>query len=133
VKQAAKDGVDVVYDPVGGDFAEKAVRLMGWEGRYLIVGFAAGSIPAIKLNLYLLKGCSAVGVFWGRFTATQPEKNAANLRQLATWQAEGRIKPLVSSVFPLAEAPRALEDMLNRKVLGKVVLTTKHYQKKAKL
>jgi len=133
VKQAVRDGVDVVYDPVGGDFAEKAVRQMAWEGRYLVVGFAAGPIPAIKLNLYLLKGCSAVGVFWGRFIATQPEKAAANLRQLAAWQAEGKIKPLVSSVFPLSEAPRALEDLLNRKAIGKVVLTTKHYQKKAKM
>jgi len=129
VKQVAKDGVDVVYDPVGGDFAEKAVRLMAWEGRYLVVGFANGPIPAVKFNLFLLKGCSAMGVFWGRFKATQPKKNEENLQQLAEWYKAGKIKPLVSSTYPLAEASRALEDLQNRKVQGKVVLTTRHYHK----
>jgi len=133
VKQAFKNGIDVVYDPVGGEYAEKAVRLMAWEGRYLVVGFASGPIPAIKLNLYLLKGCSAMGVFYGRFIATQPEKNAANLKQLAQWHTEGKIKPLVSSVYPLEEASRALEELVNRKAQGKIVLTTKYYKNKSKL
>jgi len=129
IKQAFKNGVDVIYDPVGGEYAEKAIRLMAWEGRYLVVGFASGPIPAIKLNLLLLKGCSAVGVFLGRFAATQPEKYAAEIRQLAQWQVEGKIKPLVSAIYPLSSATRALEDLLNRKVQGKVVLTTRNYKK----
>ncbi len=116
------NGVDVVYDPVGGSYAEPALRGMAWNGRYLVVGFAAGEIPRIPLNLPLLKGCSIVGVFWGGFAMREAAHNAANMRQLATWLAEGTIHPLISRTYPLAEAPLALEDMIQRRVTGKVVL-----------
>jgi NADPH2:quinone reductase len=117
-------GVDVVYDPVGGDFAEPAVRSLAWNGRYLVVGFAAGSIPSIPLNLPLLKGASIVGVFWGAFVGRQPADNAHNLSALGELWAEGKVHPLVSHTYPLEEAAQALTDMANRKVTGKVVLVT---------
>ena len=117
-------GADVVYDPVGGAFAEPALRSTGWNGRYLVIGFAAGDIPKIPLNLALLKGCSIVGVFWGAHVQREPKLNAENLRTLVGWWAEGRIKPLVSQTYPLARAADALNDMLHRKVRGKVVLLT---------
>jgi len=117
----------VIYDPVGGKLAEEGIRSMAWNGRYLVVGFASGSIPKIPLNLYLLKGCSIVGVFWGRFQALEPKKAATNIQQLLKWHEEGRIKPLVSKTYPLEEARFALEDMEQRRVTGKVVITTKHY------
>ena len=124
IKEITLDrGVDVVYDPVGGAFAEPALRSMAWKGRYLVVGFAAGDIPKIALNLTLLKGCSIVGVFWGAFAQREPERSAANLRALVDWWAQGKIKPLVSKAYPLARAADALNDMLSRKVTGKVVLT----------
>ena len=116
------NGVDVVYDPVGGAYAESALRGMAWGGRYLVVGFAAGDIPRIPLNLPLLKGCSIVGVFWGAFTARESAHNAANLRELIAWLGEGKIKPLVSATYPLAQVARALNDILERKVTGKVIL-----------
>jgi NADPH2:quinone reductase len=118
------NGVDVVYDPVGGDFAEPALRGMAWGGRYLVVGFAAGDIPRIPLNLTLLKGCSIVGVFWGSFVAREPAHNAENLRQLVTWLSDGTIRPLVSATYSLEKVAHALNDMLQRKVTGKVVLVT---------
>ena len=117
-------GVDVVYDPVGGAYAEPALRSMAWNGRYLVVGFAAGEIPRIPLNLPLLKGCSIVGVFWGGFAMHEAAHNAENMRQLASWLVEGTLHPLVSRAYPLADAPQALEDMLQRRVTGKVVLVT---------
>lgn len=117
-------GVDVVYDPVGGKFSEPALRSIAWNGRYLVIGFAAGDIPKIPLNLALLKGCSIVGVFWGAHVQREPAVNAENLRTLVSWWAEGRIKPLVSQTYPLARAADALNDMLQRKVKGKVVLVT---------
>lgn len=117
-------GVDVVYDPVGGDLAEPVLRSTAWGGRYLVIGFAAGDIPRVPLNLALLKGCSIVGVFWGAFVQREPARNAEHLRTLATWWSEGRIKPLVSQTYPLEQAARALNDMLERKVVGKVVLVT---------
>jgi NADPH:quinone reductase len=116
------NGVDVVYDPVGGAYAEPALRGMAWGGRYLVVGFAAGDIPRIPLNLLLLKGCSAVGVFWGSFTAREPQRNAENLRQLVAWLADGTIRPLISATYPLADVARALNELLERKATGKVVL-----------
>jgi len=116
------DGVDVVYDPVGGKFAEPALRGMAWQGRYLVVGFAAGDIPKIPLNLALLKEASIVGVYWGEFSRRHPAANAANLKQLMAWLRSGRIKPLVSATYPLERAADALNDMLNRKVQGKAVL-----------
>jgi NADPH2:quinone reductase len=115
-------GVDVVFDPVGGDFTEPALRSMAWKGRYLVVGFAAGDIPRIPLNLTLLKGCAIVGVFWGAFTEREPQHNAENLRELLTWLSEGKLRPHISATYPLERAANALYDMMNRKVQGKVVL-----------
>ena len=117
-------GVDVVYDPVGDKFAEPAMRDMAWGGRYLVIGFAGGDIPKIALNLPLLKGFSIVGVFWGNFTRKEPQKNEANVRDLLAWIASGKLKPLVSAAYPLAQAARALNDVMERKVKGKVVLVT---------
>jgi NADPH2:quinone reductase len=117
-------GVDVVYDPVGGPYSEPALRSTAWRGRFLVVGFAAGEIPKIPLNLTLLKGCSIVGVFWGDYTRREGEAFAASLGQLAAWFREGKLKPHVSQTFPLAQAVDALKLMAARKVKGKVVLTT---------
>ena len=117
-----KKGVDVVYDPVGGDYSEIALRRMAWEGRYLVIGFAAGSIPKIPLNLALLKGCDIVGVFWGAFAMRDPKANTANTMQLMKWYGEGKIKPHLHGIYPLAEAPKALEEMMNRQVRGKVII-----------
>ncbi len=114
-------GADVVYDPVGGDFAEQALRATAWEGRYLVIGFTAG-IPQVPLNLVLLKGCQVVGVFWGSFTGRDPEKNRANTRELLDWCASGRIQPHISARYPLEDVAKALNDLGERKVTGKVVL-----------
>src|SRR5437867_2133510 len=116
-------GADVVYDPVGGPYTETALRSIAWRGRLLVVGFAAGEIPKIPLNLTLLKGCSIVGVYWGEFTRREPARFAESVRQLARWFADGRLKPHISSTFPLERASDALELMAERKVEGKVVLT----------
>jgi len=115
-------GADVVYDPVGGDFSEAALRATAWEGRFLVIGFAAGDIPKIPLNLTLLKGCSIVGVFWGSFAAKSPEKNMANTMQMMQWLAQGKLKPHIHKIYPLAETPQALEDLMHRKVSGKCVI-----------
>ena len=117
-------GVDVVYDPVGGPYTEPALRSTAWRGRLLVVGFAAGDIPKIPLNLTLLKGCSIVGVFWGDFARREPKAFAASIGQLGAWFREGKLKPHVSQTFPLAQAAEALKLMAARKVKGKVVLTT---------
>ena len=117
-------GADVVYDPVGGPFTEPALRSIAWRGRLLVVGFAAGEIPKIPLNLTLLKGCSIVGVFWGEFTRREPERFAEAMRQLGRWYADGKLKPYVSRTFPLERAAEALTLMAERKVAGKVVLVT---------
>jgi NADPH2:quinone reductase len=117
-------GVDVVYDPVGDRFAEPALRSLAWHGRYLVVGFAAGEIPKIPLNLALLMERSIVGVFWGEFTRRNPKANAANMREVMQWILEGKLKPLVSAAYPLERATDALVAMMNRQVLGKVVLVT---------
>jgi NADPH2:quinone reductase len=116
-------GVDVVYDPVGGAYTEPALRSLAWRGRLLVVGFAAGDIPKIPLNLTLLKGCSIVGVFWGEFTRREPQRFADSMQQLARWFADGKLKPHVSRTFPLEHAADALTLMANRQVTGKVVLT----------
>lgn len=116
------EGVDVVYDPVGGAYAEPALRGMAWGGRYLVVGFTTGEIPRIPLNLTLLKGCSIVGVFWGSFTAREPQRNQEYLSELFAWLQAGKVKPLISAKYPLERAPEALRDMMERKVKGKVVL-----------
>jgi NADPH2:quinone reductase len=116
-------GVDVVYDPVGGAFTEPALRSIAWRGRLLVVGFAAGEIPKIPLNLTLLKGCSIVGVFWGDFARREPEAFAARVRQLAAWYQAGALKPHVSATLPLERAAEALHLLASRQVTGKVVLT----------
>jgi NADPH:quinone reductase len=116
-------GVDVCYDPVGGDLSEPALRSMGWNGRFLVIGFAAGDIPRIPLNLPLLKGCSVVGVFWGAFTGREPERHAANVTELLGWMAEGRISPHVSATYPLEQAAQAIEELRDRRAQGKIVVT----------
>ncbi len=115
-------GVDVIYDPVGGDYTESALRAMSWKGRYLVVGFAAGDIPKIPLNLPLLKGCDIRGVFWGAFTQRNPSANMANIMQLVAWHQEGKIKPHISEKYKLEEAPKALRALMNREVKGKIVI-----------
>ena len=117
-------GVDVVYDPVGGKYTELALRSTAWRGRLLVVGFAAGDIPKIPLNLTLLKGCSIVGVFWGDFTKREPAEFMASVDQLGKWFREGKLKPHISATFPLAKAADALKLMAARQVKGKVVLLT---------
>ncbi len=116
------NGVDVIYDPVGGALAETALRGMAWLGRYLVVGFAAGEIPKIPLNLVLLKGCQIVGVFWGSFAMREPAKNRAHATQLFAWIAEGKLAPAIDTVLPFAEAPAALARLERREVKGKLVL-----------
>ncbi len=116
-------GPDVVYDPVGGDLAEPVFRSIAWRGRYLVVGFAQGQIPALPLNLALLKGASIVGVFWGEFAKREPQRNAAMLAQLAAWYAQGKIKPVLDRVLPMTELPAAFARMSSRQVVGKVVLS----------
>jgi NADPH:quinone reductase len=116
-------GVDVVYDPVGGPYSEPAFRSLAWRGRLLVVGFAAGDIPKLPLNLALLKGASLVGVFWGDFARREPKQFAESVRQLGRWYAEGKLRPHVSQTLPLARAAEALELMAARKVKGKIVLT----------
>jgi NADPH2:quinone reductase len=115
-------GVDVIVDPVGGPFTERALRSIAWRGRLLVVGFAAGEIPKIPLNLTLLKGCSIVGVFWGDFLRREPAAFAASVEQLGQWHAQGQIKPHISATFPLARAADAIRLMAERKVIGKLVL-----------
>ena len=115
-------GVDVVCDPVGGDFTEPALRCVGWRGRYLVVGFAAGAIPKIAINLLLLKGSSLVGVFWGEFVRREPALNMQNMTQLFGWLQLRRIRPLISRRYPLSQAPQALQALLDRQAVGKLVI-----------
>jgi NADPH2:quinone reductase len=116
-------GVDVVYDPVGGAYAEPALRAVKWRGRFLVIGFAAGEIPKMPLNLPLIKGSSIVGVYWGEFSRREPARFAESMRQLGQWWTDGRLKPHISATFPLERAADALTLMANRQVKGKVVLT----------
>ena len=115
-------GVDVVYDCVGGDKAEQALRAIAWEGRFLVIGFTAG-IPSIPLNLALLKGCQIVGVFYGAMTAREPERNAEISQALVDLVASGRLEPHVSERYPLERAADALRAMMDRKAVGKLVIT----------
>ena len=117
-------GVDVVYDAVGGPYTEPAFRSLGWRGRLLVVGFAAGDIPRLPLNLPLLKGAAVVGVFWGDFARREPKAFAASVRQLTSWYAEGRLRPHVSQTLPLERAAEAIQLLASRKAKGKIVLTT---------
>ena len=116
------DGADLVYDPVGGDYTEAAVRSLGWEGRLLVVGFPAG-IPRLPLNLTLLKSCDVRGVFWGAFAAREPKANAEHIRTLFRLWDEGRIAPRVSRIWPLAQGAEAIAHMAARKAVGKLVVT----------
>ena len=116
------NGANVVYDPVGGAYADAALRAIAWEGRYLVVGFAAGDIPKIPLNLVLLKGCQIVGVFWGSFAMREPQKNRANAERILAWVAEGKLRPHVDTVIKFDEARSAFERMERRDVKGKLVL-----------
>ena len=116
-----EDGADVIYDPVGGDYAEPALRSIGWEGRYLVTGFTAG-IPRLPLNLTLLKSCDVRGVFWGAFARRHPDKNRAYIAQLFTWWGEGKIRPRVSRTWPLAEGGTAIAHLASRQAIGKVVV-----------
>ncbi len=115
-------GLDVIYDPVGGEFAEPAFRSIAWRGRYLVVGFAAGPIPSLPLNLPLLKGASIVGVFWGDFARREPEANQAMMAQLAQWYAAGKIKPVIDRTMPMRELKAAYAHMGSRGVKGKLVM-----------
>lgn len=115
-------GPDVVYDPVGGDYAEPAFRAIGWRGRYLVVGFAAGPIPALPLNLALLKGASIVGVFWGDFARREPQANADAMAELASWYTSGKIKPVIDCTMPMNDLKAAYARMGSREVKGKLVM-----------
>lgn len=115
-------GADVIYDPVGGPYAEPALRAIAWKGRFLVVGFAAGEIPKIALNLALLKGCDIVGVFWGSFIERDPAGHRANTRQILDWVASGKLSAHVQATYPLADAANALKALAARKVMGKIVL-----------
>ncbi len=115
-------GPDVIYDPVGGDFAEPAFRSIGWRGRYLVVGFASGPIPSLPLNLALLKGASIVGVFWGDYSRREPQANAAMMTELATWYAQGKVKPVIDRTMPMSELKAAYAHMGSRGVKGKLVM-----------
>ena len=115
-------GADVVYDPVGGPLAEAALRATNWEGRFLVIGFAAGDIPKIPLNLVLLKGCQIVGVFWGAFIERHPDRHATNMTTLLNWCVEGKINPHIHARIPLDETPAALRAFINREVKGKIVV-----------
>ena len=115
-------GPDVIYDPVGGDYTEPAFRSIAWRGRYLVVGFAAGPIPSLPLNLALLKGASIVGVFWGDFAKREARANAAMMGELAQWYGQGKIKPVIDRTLPMAELKAAFAHMGSRGVKGKLVM-----------
>jgi NADPH2:quinone reductase len=116
-------GADIVYDPVGGEYSEPALRATAWEGRYLVIGFATGEIPAIRLNLTLLKGCDIVGVFWGAFVGREPDRHRRNVEELIGWWRDGKLRPHVSSTYPLERAADAIRELADRKAKGKVVVT----------
>ena len=122
LKEITGGGVDVVYDPVGGDYTEPALRSMNWKGRYLVIGFASGPIPSLPMNLPLLKGCSVNGVFWGSFAEREPKANFQNVMELINFYNKGELVPYIQKTFSLEETPQALYDMLNRKVMGKLVV-----------
>lgn len=128
LKDAVKEltggkGVDVVYDPVGGDFSEQAVRSMAWNGRFLVIGFASGPIPKIPLNLTLLKGCSLIGVFWGRFTTEEPKVHLQNIQELWGHFSSGKLKPVVTDCFKAEEYEAAFNCLLERRARGKVIIS----------
>ena len=122
VSDSGRKGVDVVYDCIGDKYAEPALRALNWGGRFLVVGFAAGEIPHIPLNLIMLKGIHVQGVFWGRFIEQQPADFKAHMRQLLAWVQQGAVKPHIQKVFPLSETVAALEHLSARKALGKILI-----------
>lgn len=115
-------GVDVIIDPVGGDLFETVFRSIAWNGRMLVIGFASGTIPALPVNLPLLKGAAVIGVFWGSFAQRQPQANVDNFQQLFTWYAQGKLKPLVSKTFALEDTGKAISTLAARKAVGKLVI-----------
>jgi NADPH2:quinone reductase len=122
-KRTGGRGVDCVYDAVGGAFSEAALRAMAWEGRFLVVGFAAGDIPKIPLNLLLLKGCALLGVYWGEFVKRDPQAHRENMAQIFDWVAQGVLSAHVQAVYPLAEIREALEMLKTRRAQGKILLS----------
>jgi len=127
LKEKLKDltdgkGVDVIYDPVGGTFSEQALRAIAWQGRFLVIGFAAGEIPKIPLNLVLLKGCQIVGVFWGAFIKRNPDINQANTAQILQWVVDGKLTPHIYQEYTLDQTSNALEALVNREVKGKAII-----------
>jgi NADPH2:quinone reductase len=116
-------GIDIVFDPVGGAYAEQAIRALAWEGRFIVIGFAGGEIPKIPLNLALLKSCDIRGVFWGAWTQRNPDKNRENLQRLVKWAAEGKISAHIDRIFSLADTAQALKVLSGRQAMGKVVLS----------
>jgi NADPH2:quinone reductase len=116
------NGIDVIYDSVGGPYAEPAIRSIAWRGRYLVIGFAAGEIPRMPLNLPLLKGCDIVGVHWGAFVEREPEKQAQDMAEIVNWCAEGKLSAHVHAVYPLSQTAQALKDIAARKIMGKAIL-----------
>ncbi len=122
IKTAGGGGVDIIYDAVGGDYAEPALRAMNWEGRFLVIGFPAG-IPKLPLNLTLLKSCDVRGVFWGASVARNPEGHKQNVKELFAFYADGKVRPHVSSTYPLADGAEAIRELMERRAKGKVVVT----------
>jgi len=123
IKEITEDkGVDVVYDAVGGSLAESALRSIAWKGRYLVVGFTSGEIPSFPANLALLKGASIVGVFWGSFAEREPKQSVQNFAELVAWIKEGKINQHIHKIYSLQQAPQALQDLIDRKVIGKAVV-----------
>lgn len=125
LKELCPEGPDIIYDPVGGELTEKAFRSIGWRGRHLVIGFAAGEIPRIPLNLPLLKQASLVGVFWGNYTRREPERYHQDMKTIMEWVIEGRIRPLVSGHYPLEEGGKAIRHIADRKAVGKLVVEPK--------
>ena len=123
--KSLKGGYDIIYDPIGDCYTEPAFRAIGWKGKYLVVGFAAGEIPKLPINLTLLKGASLVGVFWGTFTGLESEANQKNIAEINQLLSEGKIKPLISKEVPMENAVEAIKMIGNRGVIGKVVLVNK--------
>ncbi len=123
IKDKTSGGADVIYDPIGGPFAEPALRALGWNGRFLVVGFAAGDIPKIPLNLTLVKNVSIVGVYWGAWTMKDPKGHVANMGRLVEWWRSGAIKPRIHATYPLARAAEAMDELAERRAKGKVVVT----------
>ena len=121
-KLGGEHGIDVVYDPVGGPMRNRRVRSLGWEGRYLVVGFAAGEIPKLPLNLVLLKSCDIRGVLWGAWVRREPEAQRALMTQIVAWCAQGKLSAHVHAVYPWREIAAALKAIADRKVMGKIVL-----------